>query len=251
VTDPAHRDGDGERVTPVSAALLDKVRKLLAKAEATDNGHEAEAFSAKAAALIAAHRIDTSRLGEADAADALAVRTLPIGRGAYVRARLALLQAVAEAHDCELVWQPGPDGATALLAGFSTDLDTTVVLYESLHLQAASRMAAVRRSTPAATQRWRRAFLFGYAARLAEVLVDARQRAEATAAAAATLLPDRPARVDRVRRYAASAFGRVVGARTPGPAVAGGWDRGHRAAGEVDIGRSRLAGRRALGRGAS
>ena len=38
--------------------LLDKIRKLLAMAEGTDNANEAEAFSAKAAQLIASIRID-------------------------------------------------------------------------------------------------------------------------------------------------------------------------------------------------
>ena len=109
---------------------------------------------------------------------ASSVRTVPIGRGAYVRGRLALLGAVAATHDCELVWQSGPDGATALLAGFRDDLDATAVLYESLHLQAAARMAAVRRATPAATQRWRRAFLFGFASRVGDLLAEARRHAE-------------------------------------------------------------------------
>ena len=104
--------------------LLRKVRKLLAKAEATDNPREAEAFSAKAAALIAAHRIDVARLADDRDPDELRVRRVPVGRGAYVRARLALLQAIAGAHDAELVWQAGPDGATALLAGFASDLDS-------------------------------------------------------------------------------------------------------------------------------
>jgi hypothetical protein len=137
----------------VPAAVLGKVRKLLAKAESTDNPNEAEAFAAKAAELIAHHRIDAARLGNGGREVRLAVRRVPIGRGAYVRGRLALLDAVATVHDCELVWQSGPEGAVALLAGFDDDLDATTVLYESLHLQAAARMAAVRRSTPAATQR--------------------------------------------------------------------------------------------------
>ena len=51
------------------AALLDKVRKLLAMAEGSANPNEADAFSRKAAELIAAHRIDPERLrAEADAA---------------------------------------------------------------------------------------------------------------------------------------------------------------------------------------
>ncbi len=177
----------------VSEAMHGKVRKLLAKAEATDNPNEAAAFSAKAAQLIAAHRIDPSRLAAEHAdGDRLGLRRVPIGRGAYVRARLALLGAVAAANDCELVWQSGPDGATALLAGFESDLDATLVLHESLHLQAAGQMAALRRSTPAATQRWRRAFLFGFAARVGELLADARQRAEADARSTGTCAAGRP-----------------------------------------------------------
>ncbi len=186
--------------------------------------------------------------------DELRVRRVPIGRGAYVRARLALLQAIAGAHDAELVWQAGPDGATALLAGFASDLDAVVVLYESLHLQAAAQMAAVRRATPAATQRWRRAFLFGFASRIAR---DARRcpragpRAECSTEqlSGAPPLPDLLARAERVRAYAATAFGRVVSAAAPRPALASGWDHGHRAAGRVDVGRARLPQRRAIGRG--
>ena len=37
---------------------------------------------------------------------------------------------------------------------------------------------------------------------------------------------------EQVKAYASAAFGRVVAARAPSPAVAGGWDQGHRAAGE-------------------
>jgi hypothetical protein len=233
----------------MSEVMRDKVRKLLAKAEATDNPNEAEAFSAKAAELIAAHRIDPSRLAaeREEGGDRLGLRQVPIGRGAYVRARLALLGAVAAANDCELVWQSGPDGATAVLAGFESDLDATLVLHESLHMQAAGQMAALRRSTPAATQRWRRSFLFGFAARVGELLVDARKRAEADATLTGTSLPDLVSRSARVRDHAKASFGRVVTASAPSPAVAAGWDRGRRAAAGADLGRARLAGRRAIG----
>jgi hypothetical protein len=231
--------------------ILQKVRKLLAKAEATTNEHEANAFAAKAAALIAAHRIDPVRLAHDDG-DQLALREVPVGRGAYVRARLALLGAVAAAHDCELVWRTGPDGATGLLAGFRSDLDATTLLYESLHLQATGHMAAIRKATPAATQRWRRAFLFGYAARIGELLRDTRRdvEASATAAAAGHRLPDLLDRAAQVRTFAARAFGRVVAASAPAPAVATAYHAGHRAASVADIGRARLAGGRPqLGRG--
>ena len=160
----------------VSKSLIDKVRKLLAMAEGASNVNEADAFSRKAAELIAVYRIDPTRLIAA-ADDRLTVRSFPIGRGAYVRARLALLQIVAEANSCRLVWQAGPEGAVALVAGFASDLDTTEMLYTSLHAQASSRMAAERRSTGAATQRWRRSFLLGYANQVGKMLhAHARRR---------------------------------------------------------------------------
>lgn len=237
---------------PPDDPILHKVRKLLAKAEATPNEHEANAFAAKAAALIAAHRIDVERLARRDG-DEIALREVVVGRGAYVRARLALLGAVAGAHDCELVWRSGPDGATGLLAGFRSDLDATTMLYESLHLQATGHMAAVRRATPAATQRWRRAFLFGFADRIGELLQETRRsvEAEATHGAGGRPLPDLPGRVAQVRAFASTAFGRVVAASAPAPAVAGGYHQGHQAASAADIGRARLAARPQLGRGSA
>ena len=78
---------------------INRVRKLLRKAEATDHPHEAEAFSRKAAELIARHRIDADLLvanSERDAPE-LVVSDIELGRGAYVRARLALLAAIAHA----------------------------------------------------------------------------------------------------------------------------------------------------------
>jgi uncharacterized protein YheU (UPF0270 family) len=47
-------------VTPhseIDEATLDRVRKLLTMAERTDNTEEADAFSRKAAELIARHRL--------------------------------------------------------------------------------------------------------------------------------------------------------------------------------------------------
>ena len=222
--------------------MLSKVRKLLAKAEATDNANEAEAFSAKAAALIAAHRIDPAHLAAgaagAGGSDALVIEDVLIGRGADVRARLALLAAVASANDCELVWRSGPAGAVAVLAGFSADVETTVVLYESLHLQAAAQMAAVRRSTPAATQRWRRAFLFGFASHMADLLAQSRRDAERAAQATGSRLPDLPARSrpgHGVRHRVVRPGGRGPGAeprrrRRVGPRSSGGGPGRSRAA---------------------
>jgi hypothetical protein len=111
-------------------------------------------------------------------------------------------------------------------------------------------MSAVRRRTPAATQRWRRAYLFGYSARVRELLAETRRRVEADSAArVGSILPDQVGRATQVHAFAATAFGRVVAASAPAAAVAGGWERGHREASSVDLGRARLAGRPELGPG--
>lgn len=241
----------------MSDVLLARIRKLLAKAERTDNANEAEAFSAKAAQLIAEHRIDPAHVRAALAHGTLGLRRITIGRGAYVRARLALLDAVARNQDCEVVFETGNAGTTAVLAGFESDLDVTEVLYTSLHAQAASQMASVRMRTPAATQRWRRSFLFGFANRVAEQLVAASDRAAEsttptvaqTPSGADVMVPDVLARRARVSAFAADSFGRVVTARSAAPALRSGWRDGHRAAATVDLGRSRVGGRLSLGRG--
>ena len=234
-----------------TAELLVRVRKLLDKAESTSNAHEADAFSRKAAQIIAAHRIDPSRLVEIDPTDDLRVREVELGRGAYVRARLALLLAVADVNDVRVVFQSRPVGTVAMTAGYRSDLDVVEVLYNSLHQQAASQMARERRGTPAATQRFRRSFLFGFAEKISQTLKDSQ-----TVAASSVRVVDDPrshavavlSRNSRIDDFAATAFGRVRTARAPSAAQAGGWDAGSVAASRADVGRSRLSSRRGIGR---
>lgn len=235
--------------------MLQRVRKLMDKAAATSNSHEADAFARKAAELVARHRIDPDRLAETGDRHDLVVREIPIGRGAYVRARLALLMAVAETHDARVVFGATPTGTVAHVAGYASDLDVVEVMYHSLHGQAAARMAAERRATAAATQRFRRSFLFGYADRMLELLADSRRDAEDAAvgtSADGRAAPAQVALVERSRRvdeFAKESFGRVRTARAPGAAQATGWRAGAAAADRADVGRARLAGRRALGSG--
>ncbi len=223
------------------------------KAAATANSHEADAFSRKAAELIARHRIDPASLAERRDGS-LAVREIPLGRGAYVRARLALLTAVAEAHDARVVFAATPTGTIAYLAGYGSDLDLVEVMYTSLHAQAASRMSAERRATSAATQRYRRSFLFGYADRVAKSLDDVRRVAEAASPievavddAGRSLV--RLERGRRVEEFLQQRFGRVRSARSSAGAELGGWSAGSAAAERADLGRQRLHGRRSLGPG--
>jgi hypothetical protein len=228
--------------------MVAKVRKLLAMAEGSANPNEADSFSRKAAELIAAHRIDPERL-RAEANDDLAVSEFVLGRGAYVRGRLGLLQTVAEAHGCRVVFEVRDRGTVAFVAGFRSDLDTTALLYHSLHTQASSRMTTERRATAAATQQWRRSFLFGYANQIKHMLQKTADQAQRHVHPSSAALPALRARDRRVDEFSRQRFGRVVAARRPKAATATGWEAGRRAATRADLGQKRVAGFKALGAG--
>lgn len=234
---------------PIDSSLIAKVRKLLAMAEGTSNVNESDAFSRKAAELIAEHRIDPERLRQS-ANDELRVLQVALGRGAYVRGRLALLQVIGDAHGCRTVFEVHARGTVAMVAGFRGDLETVELLYNSLHTQAAARMAAERRATPAATQQWRRSFLFGYADQIRTMLRVTADAAVQRVHPSSAALPALRARDKRVDEFARQQFGRVVAARRPKPATVTGWQAGMQAATGADLGRQRLAGLRAIGRGA-
>jgi hypothetical protein len=247
MTEATDLSNDPDGAAPES--LVAKVRKLLAMAEGTSNRNEADAFSRKAAELIAAHRIDPERL-RASACDELTVVQFPLGRGAYVRGRLGLLQAIGDAHGCRTVFEVHDRGTVAFVAGFRSDLDTVELLYHSLHTQASARMASERRATPAATQRWRRSFLFGYADQIRHMLREAADDAVKQVHPSSAALPALRARSKRVDEFARHQFGRVVAARKPAAATATGWAAGRQAASRADLGRRRVVGLRAIGRGA-
>jgi len=230
------------------ATVLQRVRKLMDKAAATTHPHEADAFATKAAQLVAQHRIDPARLAARRSDARLVVREIELGRGAYVRGRLALLTAVADSHDATVVFGSTPNGTIAYVAGFASDVDVIEVMYHSLHGQAAAAMAERRRSTGSATQRYRRSFLFGYADRIGELLAETRRTVEQMTPAVeqsevALALRERR---DEVDEFARRQFGRTRRARQAGGAEAVGWVAGAAAADRADVGRRGVGGRRAI-----
>jgi len=234
------------------SAIASRVRKLLDKAESTSNPHEAAAFSQKAAELIARHRIEPESLARQDAQEVLAVRDFFLGRGAYVRARLSLLSTVAESHDVQVIFSTSQSGMIAHAAGFTNDLDAVEVMYNSLHQQASTQMAEIRRSTGASTQRFRRSFLFGFAERVGVLLKEARSQVEADTlsnSAQSSMALRLLERTERVDRFVQQELGPIRRARRPATPQAGGWDAGVSAADRADVGRTRISSRPAIGQG--
>ena len=230
-------------------ALVERVRKLLDKAARTDNQHESETFARKAAELVARHRIDPERLAERPLPDDLALLDIAVGRGAYVRGRIDLLHNIADSHDVRMVFRSTPTGSVATLAGRRDDLSIVEVMYASLHQQAAAQMSEIRRSTGAATQRYRRAFLFGFATRVGELLAEARaevERSESARSGTNTTELVLRERRERVDEFAKESWGRVRSASRPSAISADGFAGGVAAANHADVGRTRLAGRTPL-----
>jgi len=149
-----------------------------------------------------------------------------------------------------VVFEVRDRGTIAFVAGFRSDLDTTELLYHSLHTQASSRMAAERRATGAATQQWRRSFLFGFGDEIRTMLRASADEARRHVHPSSSTVPALRARDRRVAEFARRRFGRIGTARRPKPATVTGFEAGRRAAARADLGRDRVGGLRAIGRGA-
>jgi Protein of unknown function (DUF2786) len=152
--------------------MLARVRALLAKAEGTDFPHEAEAMSSKAQALMARYSLHEAVADHASGrASVAAARRIWIDNP-YVAAKVALVQAVAQANRCRTVWVK--DLGCVVVVGAETDLDLVSLLAASLLLQATRAMLVAGRRHDvrgqSRTKSFRHSFLVAYAARIGERL---------------------------------------------------------------------------------
>jgi hypothetical protein len=222
--------------------VLRRIRGLLAKAESTEFPDEAESLTAKAQELMTRHAVDAAILEVDRPADGRAVDTRRVHvRDPYVRAKMQLLAAVAEANDVRLVWYSGL--GIANLVGVRADVAAVELLFTSLLLQVAQALTAAERplGRPSASRSFRRAFLLGYALRIGERLQDARRRATAEAAAEhdVDLLPVLRSRQAAVEQRVTELFPHVRATRSRSSVDAGGWYAGREAAERADVGSRR------------
>ncbi|WP_231591310.1 DUF2786 domain-containing protein [Saccharothrix sp. ST-888] len=172
--------------------MLSRIRALLAKAESTEYPEEAEALTAKAQQLMAQHSIDEALLAAArPAADAPAALRIGVDNP-YEGPKTMLLDAVAAANRCRVVW--AKEFGFCTIVGFDPDLDAVELLYTSLLVQATSAMhrAGSRQHLDGAsrTKSFRQSFLVAYAARIRERLAAATEQATSDAAAGRHLRED-------------------------------------------------------------
>ncbi len=165
--------------------ILERVRGLLAKAEATTFPEEADAFTAKAQELLARHNLDRAAVESQDCTRpaAAAMRRVWIDEP-YLAAKGLLLHAVARANRCSTV-QVG-DLGLVVAAGHDDDLDTVELLFTSLLVQATTQLTAAGRHAASGarprSRSYRQSFLVAFAQRIGERLQEAACASEHEAA---------------------------------------------------------------------
>ena len=237
-----------------SARLLDRVRKLLAKAEDDSvTPPEAQALTAKAAELMAKYGIDRALLAaDRPETDKPGDQVLDIDNP-WARVKAHLICGLGSALRCQCILLPQARSGTRVhIFGYASDLERTDLLYTSVLIQmwhglAGAQVPEWSRSVRA----WRRSWLLGFATAVISRVRAAEHAATSQATAPGDAGGSRTALVlaDRalvVRRNVEHAYPVTRNARVTysGSGYSDGYAQGQRA----DIGASRLtrAGGRAL-----
>jgi hypothetical protein len=229
--------------------LLDRVRKLLAKAEDEACAPaEAEALTAKAAEMMARYGIDRALLGalrpETDRpADRVFTLVNPWGD-----VKRHLLAGLATALRCQCVLTRTETGTRLHAFGYTSDLERAEILFTSVLVQMARALAAQPvpsyggRSSSGSARAWRRSWMLGYSTAVVARVRAAEEAAVASAPAetaegssAALVLADRSL---VVRQQVAAAYPRLRKQRVT--YSGSGYGDGYREGQKADIGGAKL-----------
>jgi hypothetical protein len=191
--------------------ILEKVRKLLAKAE--DPGctpEEAAALNDKAAELIAKYGVDRALLADREPGSDLVGDRVVVVPAPYALDKSGLLATIAWALRCRTVrrkeWAAGSYTYSMHLFGFGSDLERVEVLFTSLLVQAAYGLAATPVPHFEAPAAFRRSWLAGFTHAVGRRLRQAEFRAAhdsdrdgdtGSGRSVELVLADRTDRVDR------------------------------------------------------
>lgn len=223
--------------TQADTKILDRVRKLLAKAESEGATQpEAEALTAKAAELMARYGIDAAMASAgADKHEKPGNRVIDIDNP-WAQVRAHLLAGIAGAMGCQCVLlSTKRPGARIHIFGFESDLTRADILYTSVLLQMASALTrATRPSGVRSVRAWNRSFLLGYVTavvarvKAAEEKAKADVDAEKTGPSTALVLADRSVQVkDQLRE--AYPVTRQTRLTYSGRGYSAGYDKGQKA----------------------
>ena len=237
--------------------LLDKIGKLLAQAEGTDNEHEADAFVARAQELATSYAVDLELARARQQArrlkaveEAFEQRRLVVGeRGKRGnRQQVFLYLAVAQAND--VLVNVATDSTFVLGFGYPADLDVVERLWASLATQMASaaarRLRAGEHGRVAAIS-WRLSFYEGYVHAVQSRLSEARDRALEAGTTGALVLRDKADRVRAFHDSESQARGTWRGGRGDRQVHGTAWRAGERDGRNARLGEPELERRRQIG----
>ncbi len=167
--------------------MLERVRRLLTKAEGAATESERDAYNGKAAELIARYGIEVALLAAMQAESPRPADRVVQLDAPYARDKASLLSAVATPLSVRGVLCSSRSAAGTLLSmhlfGMSSDLDRVDMLYTSLLVQAAHGLAVARpadayESVAAYRRSWMLGFAYTIQQRLVAAEAAAKQRAE-------------------------------------------------------------------------
>lgn len=232
----------------INDTILNRIQNLLALAERTNFPEEAEAFVAKAQALMVKHTIDEAMLARSGGdAGKIVTRNVTI-HAPYAGAKVILLGVIAKANTSQCISTARADDVT--LVGYESDLDAIEAMFAALSIHAARTALSAPIPFGDTPRRFRRAFFLGFAGRISERLTsasaEATQEAEASTPGAGLAIIDRKTAVDgELERLYPNLKTRKVSASSQG-----GYLQGQAAANSAPLGRNVGGGARAaLGAG--
>jgi Protein of unknown function (DUF2786) len=185
--------------------MKDKIAKLLAKAEGTDNPHEAETFSNAATKMMLRLGIEEAEVRAAmtgaKPVEKVITKTTAEFPALFIKARLGIAAEVANSLGNMRCYIMG--GKKLAIVGFESDVDRAMMLIASILIQADHAQATWWRTYPKAGMkqseafRARRQFLFSFRSAVGIRIREFYQEAVAEAApGTALVLRDKQAAVD-------------------------------------------------------
>lgn len=121
-------------------AMAEKIGKLLAKAERTENPHEAEAFTAKAERLMIRWGIEEATARATNSAQAAPEKIIEVRLTFETRYGLAIIQGLSEVVHALGLKSFRRGNRLFYIVGHESDVARAKVLCTSLHLQATTAM---------------------------------------------------------------------------------------------------------------
>jgi len=227
-------------MTEPSQSKLRQVRRLLDVAEHPNTDSiERENAMAKAMELMQLYSIDRAMLAMSNPdSDPIDMTVIDIP-AAYFRAKVSLLNSIADNFRCKLVFNRYAKNAK--IVGADSDREQVIMLYTSLMIQLTRELLSVSGYSAGNTKSLRNTFMHGYRAsdsqRLAALHQRVEQQAETGQPGTALVLADRKSLVDR---RVAELCGKVTNAPRARIASNYAYRAGRDAADRADIGITRL-----------